>query len=94
MEKKCIAEFNYNGKKYVRCRELSKFDRNYSDEMYGYFIEQLDENKSLDDTKVFEINVLKDDNGEFISDGYVAVYDYYCDSAPIETIKCKLTLKR
>ena len=72
------VKFTYNGEEYETNR--NEYDRNYEDEGYALiFIEG--ENRQL-----FEVNVLKNDNGELIEDGYVAVYDDMDDTMPTEYV--------
>lgn len=87
---KIVATFNYDGKEYKRECRVENLARNWSDEQYAYFITPLDESKSLDETKAFEVNIRKDGDGYLISKGYVVVYDHYCDNGGMETIKAKI----
>lgn len=41
---KAKVKFEYSGKTYGYEREMSKFDRNYDDEDYAYFLEQTADN--------------------------------------------------
>ena len=69
-------KFNFQGENYELNREIENFDRNYDDESYG--IVYLD--YGLD--RFFEINVLKDESGNFTEDAYVAVYHHEDDNRP------------
>lgn len=69
-------KFNFQGENYELNREIENFDRNYDDESYG--IVYLD--YGLD--RFFEINVLKDENGNFTEEAYVAVYHHEDDNRP------------
>lgn len=69
-------KFKFQGENYELNREIENFDRNYDDESYG--IVYLD--YGLD--RFFEINVLKDENGNFTEEAYVAVYHHEDDNRP------------
>jgi len=70
--------FNYNGKHYERDVLEHDLDRNFMDEGYAYvFIHEYDTTK---DGRYFEVNILKDENGEFKPEGYVNVFDHEDDS--------------
>ena len=69
-------KFNFQGENYELNREIENFDRNYDDESYG--IVYLD--YGLD--RFFEINVLKDENGNFTEEAYVAIYHHEDDNRP------------
>lgn len=71
--------FNYNGKHYEREVLEHDLDRNFMDEGYAYlFIHEYDTGQ--DGGRYFEVNILKDDNGEFKPEGYVNVFDHEDDS--------------
>lgn len=68
---KAKVKFEYSGKAYEYEREMSKFDRNYDDEDYAYFLEQTADNGG----RLFEINLVKNDGGYLTGEGaYVGVY--------------------
>ena len=69
-------KFKFQSEDYELNREIENFDRNYDDESYG--IVYLD--YGLD--RFFEINVLKDGNGNFTEEAYVAVYHHEDDNRP------------
>ncbi|MBR6444848.1 MAG: hypothetical protein IKS94_00190 [Prevotella sp.] len=65
------AEFEYKGKHYDFSRPLSEFDRNYDDEDYAYFLEEIPGMEWA----LFEINILKDSESQSLkNDGYISVY--------------------
>ena len=87
---KVRVSFYYNNSYYKFERELEEFDRNYDDEPYCYFL--VDCNEFEDGG--FEINIIKDAeiNGYLTHNGYIDVYENWCDNAPKTTIKdCKIT---
>ena len=73
------VSFTFKGKKYETTR--NEYDRNYEDEGYALiFIEGKN-------GQLFEVNVLKNDNGELIEDGYVSVYEDMDDIMPTEYVE-------
>jgi hypothetical protein len=80
---KIVATFNYDGKEYKRECRVENLARNWPDEQYAYFITPLDE------TKAFEVNIRKDEDGYLISRGHVVVIGSV-DNGGMETIKAKI----
>lgn len=67
-------KFAYDGRNWEYTRSVDELARNYDDESYAYFLEGVDDNLG------FEINILKDDDGNLIEEGYMVAYDgQFCD---------------
>lgn len=75
------AIFDYKGQHHVFSRSIDNLDRNYDDEEYAYFLEPFNNEESM-----YEINILKNDEGEIIEDGYTALYNNIDSVAPDEII--------
>ena len=56
------------GSRYEFLLDTESIDRNYDDEFYAYWIVERD-------GKYFEVNIWKDDNGNFTNDGKVYGYN-------------------
>lgn len=73
------AEFIYNGVNYKYTCPYNELDRNYDDEHYAYFLENIPNTEC----GLFEINILKDKETELmIEDGFVAIYSAPEQAAP------------
>ncbi|MBO5630534.1 MAG: DUF1566 domain-containing protein [Aeriscardovia sp.] len=85
------AKFDYQGKAYEFVRSEAYLDRNYNDEPYALFFEKVREGSDM----YFEVNVRKtyEVNGILIPEGYVAVYEDWDASDPIETIEAIITFE-
>ncbi len=75
------ATFDYRGQHHVFSRSIDEFDRNYNDEEYAYFLEPFNNEESI-----YEINILKNDEGEILEDGYTAIYTNIDTVAPDDII--------
>ena len=76
------VNFNYKGEPFQFERADNDLDRNYDDEPYAYMLA----NGGLFEYGGFEINLLKDENGNFTHEAYVNVFEDWDDNEPIETI--------
>ena len=76
------VNFNYKGEHFQFERESNDLDRNYNDEPYAYILEDCYHFYYGG----FEINLLKDENGNFTHEAYVNVFEDWDDNEPIETI--------
>ena len=85
------VKFDYQDKAYEFVRSEAYLDRNYSDEPYALFFEKVREDSDM----YFEVNVRKthEVNGILIPEGYVAVYENWDASDPIETIEAIITFE-
>ena len=81
------ATFDYCSKHFDFCRPVLKLDRNFDDEDYAYFLEEIPNLYWA----LFEINIIKDaDNHLLKNDGYVSVYLNADDTSPDEIVSASI----
>lgn len=65
------ANFTFDNVAYSFKRSLAMLDRNYSDEDYAYFLEQIPNTED----GLFEINIFKNEvDGKLREEGYTSIY--------------------